>query len=224
MYDYELFNMYGQLHRAEEKEIITVALRTGGERAQRFARSLAVRWDPEQSPLLNLELVLFLVEAGDNALYDELIGKSFRTIRNFNDGSSAEAFCNFIADKVLPKFKPAPNLPTHGLFRFLTLLLPVDSGPDLNSESDSTYRKLLSLYPAYGIGLLREALKIKPTRHRAHVWRLLASVPGRLKAKDPLIAEAQEEVVRATGADTVAGREAKRFLEHCAPAVKVTES
>ena len=98
------------------------------------------------------------------------------------------------------------------LFKFLILLLPVDSGTDLNSECDSVFRALLAKHPEYAVGLLRESLEWKPTRHRAYVWRLLTSVSSRLSQKDPLFTEASQETKRTEISDPIINREVVRFL------------
>lgn len=213
VYDHELFNIDTKLLRPDDRDLVVGALQAGGERARTFARSLAVRWHPGRHPLLGLDLLLLLVTQADDAQFDNLVVATFRTIRHFNDGSSAGAFCEFITKSVLPKFQPAPTAPENGLFRFLILLLPVDSGADLKSESDVVFRKLLDLHPAYAIGLLREALQYRPTQHRPHVWRLLALASGHVSQGDPLLVEAQDEQARAAATNPVLHREVSRFLE-----------
>jgi hypothetical protein len=162
--------------------------------------------------LLNLDLLLSIVRQGDNVRFDSLIMTAFKTIRHFNEGLSASAFCKFITESVLPKFTPRPDGPENSLFRFLILLLPVDSGLDLNSESFAVFRRLLDLHPTYAINLLSESLQYRPFRHRPFVWRLLALVPAHLAMSDLLRAEAEAEKTRSAATDPVLHREVSRFL------------
>lgn len=221
VYDYEVFNIDTTLLRTDDRDVIVEALQAGGERARTFARWLAVRWHPSHDPLLNLDLLFSFVTQSDDMHFDDLVMATFKTIPHFNDGSSASAFCEFITKSVLPTFKPAPKNPENGLFRFLILLLPVDSRADLNSESDLVFRKLLDLHPAYAIGLLREALQYKPTQHRPHVWRLLALASTPLSPGDPLLAEAQQERARTAATDLVLHREVSRFLDRFGPSATI---
>jgi hypothetical protein len=217
VYDSEVFNIDAKLLRTEDRDLIVEALQgADAERARSFARHLAVFWNPKYWPLLNLDLLVSSVAQGDNTRFDRLILETFKTVRHFNENISASAFCKFISEHVLPRFAPSQDGHGSGLFRFLILLLPVDSGLDLNSESFSILRQLIGMHTAYAVDLLIESLSYKPTRHRPYVWRLLAgSVP--LSLVEPLREEAEAERSRAEATDPVLYREVDRFLRRFNP-------
>lgn len=213
VYDAEIFNIDPRLLRDEDRHIVIEALEAGGERARNLSCALAVNWHPEDHPVLGLNLLLQFISQTDDDHFNNLVIETFRTIRNFNDGSSAEAFCELITKKVMPQFAPSSNNPESGLFRFLVLLLPVDADVHLNSESSNVFRLLLARHPQFGIDLLRESLQYGPTRHRAHVWRLLASVSHLVSMDDPLLIQAQQDQSYSAGSDQVLHREVSRFLQ-----------
>lgn len=214
VYDQEVFNIDEKLLRTEDRDLIVEALRAGGDRARIFARQLAVRWHPGRHPLLNLDLFLALTTQADDMQFDNLIVGTFKLITYFNEGTCASAFCKVATRDVLPKFKPSSNAPENGLFRFLILLLPVDSGIDLDSESYRSLRQLLNKYPTYAVSLLRESLEYTPTRHRPFVWRLLSSVKTDVVLDDSWRSLAEKERARAFETDSVLCREVSRFLDH----------
>lgn len=215
VYDAEIFNVAPDLHRQEDKTYVLEALKAGGEKAQGYARSLAVRWDSSESPILNLELLLQVITTGSDETYRLLILDTFRTIRGYKDGSSAEAFCVFISKHILPGFAPNRTGPKHALFLFLALLLPVDAGPDLTSAPYSRFRELMESHPDYAIGVLRQSLALKPTGHRASVWRLLSCVPANVARMKDLLIAAQTEAKQAPESSPLS-REAQRFLDETA--------
>ena len=217
VYDDEIFNIDAKLLRAEDRNLTVPALRAGGDRARAFSRHLARCWHPRAYPVLNLDLLLSVVTQSGDTQFDDLIAAPFESYPS--NRLSASAFCIFITECILPKFKPGPDVPENGLFRFLILLLPVDSGPDLNSESYEVFRRVLDLHPDYGIGLLKESLQYGPTRHRPHVWRLLTLVSTHLSPSDPLLAEADMERARSGTDNPVLHREVTRFLDRCRSSV-----
>lgn len=97
----------------------------------------------------------------------------------------------------------------------MILLLPVDSGADLNSESFQLFRRLLDLHPAYGIALLKESLTYGPTQHRPFVWRLLSLVPAHISATDPLLQQAEIEQAESVTANPRLHGEVIRFIDRC---------
>jgi hypothetical protein len=211
VYDVEVFNIDVGLLRVEDQETVRDALRAGGPRAQAFSRDLAIRWHPIHCPVLNLDLLLSIIIAGDDKVFDELVVSTFK--RGYhNEGYSCRAFCEFVAKEVIPKFDPTRGDGHDALFKFLVLLLPVDAMADLNSESGLVLRQLLEQHPDYAVSLLRRSLQYAPTRHRAFVWRLLATASG--VATDPeLVAEATLERERSAALDSVLHGEVSRFLE-----------
>lgn len=217
VYGYEVFNIDTKLLRAEDCNSITAILQAGGEEARMVARKLAVCWHPNRHPHLNLDLLLSFVTEADDLQFDNLVIATFRTIRHYHEGSSANAFCKFISEKVLPKFIPTSSGAEDGLFRFLMLLLPVDGNASLESESVGAFRKLLELHPDYAISLLRDSLQYKPTRHRPYVWRLLATYSNPLPQTDPLVIEAQQVQAQCSMENHALYREVSRFLERVCP-------
>jgi len=213
VYDSEVFNLDPSELRSDDKQIIIEALKTGGERARGFARSLAVNWDAGSFPIFNLDLLLSFLVKADDSQFDNLVTETFKTIRNFNDGTSANAFCKFIREKVLPTFRPSRNSTANSLFQFLIFLLPVDDNHFMDSESDRTFRVLLETHPAYAIRLLRNALSYKSSRLQPYVWRLLASGVKHLSRNDPLLAQANEVKKQHFMVNHVLNREIGRFID-----------
>lgn len=212
VYDREIFNVDTKLLRGEDREHVVAALNIGDERAIDFAIQLALNWHPIYRRLLNLDLLISFVAHSDNTKFDALILKPFTTVRNHNEGRSAKGFCKFVKEHILPEFAPGPDRAENGLFRFLILLLPVDSGYDLNSESYFVFLTVLQKFPEYAVNLLVESLCWSPTRHRPYVWRLLSSESAPLTLVEPLREQAEKEYSLAKDTDEVLSREAKRFL------------
>jgi len=213
VYDEEIFNIEANYLRSDDKDVIVKALHAGGKRAQTIAGQLAINWHPDFHPVLNLDLLLTCVISADDKLFDNLIIGTFTRIKHFNDGICSYAIADFIRDSILPKFKAKARNPEDVLFRFLILLLPVDCGADLNSPCFGAFRELLSLYPSYAIGLLKDALLYKPTKHRPQVWRLLSLVYDQLPSGDPVVAQARMERAKSASVDPVLLREVIRFLD-----------
>jgi hypothetical protein len=212
VYDSEVFNIDTKLLRPEDRDLVTRALEVGDQRAISFAVRLALNWDATYRKVLNLDLLLSFVIGSDNLRFDALIMPAFTTVPNYNEGVSAKGFCKFVAEHILPAFDSVPQPAKDSLFRFLILLLPVDSGVDLNSQSFFILRNVLDKYPKYGINLLRDSLGWRPTRHRPYVWRLLTSESILPSLVEPLRGRAETERSQADGTDPVLYREAERFL------------
>src|SRR5262249_45532354 len=153
-----------------------------------------------------LQLFMDFVISQDDSRFDDLIVETFKSYPHYYDGASARAFCQFISQNVLPQYEPNPNAPQHDLFRFLVLLLPVDSDVNLNSAAYTVFRRVLEMHPKYGISLLREALQYRPMRHRPFVWRLLAAVVPELLDED-LLLHAEKEQSESPGNNPVLHRE-----------------
>jgi hypothetical protein len=221
VFDSEVFNIDADLLRPEDREAALAALNSSDERAYAFTRHLAINWHPVACPVLNLDLLLSVVAQATDEQFDRLIRGPFKTRDYRRDGLSASAFCRFISETVLPKFVPKPDAPENGLFRFLILLLPVDSGPDLNSLCYATFRELMRRHPQYAIRLLKESLDYKPRYHRPYVWRLLTLAPESLVYDESLMVKAQQDQGQSIEADPVLHREVTRFLSRFA--VKPTE-
>lgn len=218
VYSYEVFNIDTKLLRAEDCDSITAILQAGGEEARMVARKLAVRWHSKRHPLLGLDLLLSFVIEADDLQFDNLVIATFRNIQHHHEGSSANAFCKFITERVLlPEFKPTSSGFENGLFLFLILMLPVDGSAGLESESVDVFRKLLELHPDYAINLLRESLKYRPTRHKPYVWRLLATYSNSLPQTDLLVIEAQQVQAQCHMENHALYREVSRFLECVCP-------
>jgi hypothetical protein len=210
VYHEEVFNIDSKLLQVDDCDLIIKALQAGN---RMMARKLAVRWHPSRYPLLNLELFLSYVTQTNDAQFDNLIMATFRSHQYGNDGSSSEAFCEFISEKVLPTFTPIAKAPENGLFQFLILLLPVDGNSYLESGCMGIYRKLLDAHPSYAIGLLHESLQHKPTLHKPYVWRLLTEYSQHLSINNPLIIEAKQVLLRNRSEHSVLNREVGRFLK-----------
>ena len=212
VYDFEVFNIDANLLRPEDREAVLAALKSSDERTYALSRHLAINWHPVVCPVLNLDLLLSVVMQATDKQFDALIRGPFKTHDYRSDGASASAFCKFISEKVLPKFTPKPDAPENGLFRFLILLLRVDSGPDLNSLSYAVFRDLMQRHSQYAIALLKESLHYKPRYHRLYVWRLLSSAPESPTPDEALMIEAQQDQTRGAQEDPVLQREVTRFL------------
>lgn len=220
VYDYEIFNIKPKLLRNEDRDLVLDVLKRGDERSQMFAKSIAVRWVRNAYPLLNLDLLLSVIAEANDALYENLIISNFKARPYLSDGSSADAFCKFIAEKIFPVATGDLKAPETVLFRLLILFLPVDAGKYLNSKSYDLLHEFMAIHPIYIISLLRESLHYKPTKHRAYVWRLLASASTHISADDPLLHEATTERDRSLSSDPALHREASRFLELWGAAAK----
>lgn len=212
-YDTEIFNVDPTLLREEDRDVVSCALSSGGERAQQFSRALAVHWHPQGHPILGLKLLLDFVTTADDDHFDNLIVATFRAIKNFNEGASAEAFCEFINKEILPECTFVADAPEHNLFRFLVLLLPVNSDVRLDNGADTLFRTIIERALDYAIDLLVEALQYKPTRQRPHVWRLLTSMIGRSPRLASLVTLANQDRIPGETPDRVLEREAGRFVE-----------
>lgn len=212
VYDFEVFNIDANLLRPEDREAVLAALNSSDERAYDLSRHLAINWDPVACPVLNLDLLLSVVTQATDKQFDRLIRGPFKTHDYRPDGASASAFCKFILEKVLPKFTPRPDVPGNGLFRFLILLLPVDSGPDLNSLCYATFRELMRRHPKYAISLLKESLDYKPRYHRPYVWRLLTLAPESMVSEEALMDQAQQDQSLSAEGDSTLKKEVTRFL------------
>jgi hypothetical protein len=214
VYDTEVFNLDPSELRPDDEQIIIEALQAGGERAREFARLLAVNWDATSFPILNLDLLLSFLVKADDSQFDNLVIETFKTIRNFNDGISASAFCKFIREKVLlPTLKPSHSSKANSLFQFLIFLLPVDDNHFMDSESDRTFRVLLETHPAYAIRLMRDALNHKTSRLQPYVWRLLTSGVKHLSRNDHLLVQANEVKNQYFLVNHVLNREIGRFID-----------
>jgi hypothetical protein len=220
VYDREIFNVDTKLLRAEDRDLVVEALKSGDERAIAFAFELAANWHPIFNRLLNLDLLVsFVTHPNDNFYFDKLILKPFTTVRYYNEGRSAKGFSKFVLEHILPKFDPNSHKEINGLFKFLILLFPVDSGIDLNSESYRVFQRVLGKFPEYGINLLKQSLQWGPTRHRPYVWRLLATSSVSLSLLEPFRDEAEIERSRTETSDPVLHREVGRFLRRLATEV-----
>jgi hypothetical protein len=222
VYDSEVFSIDTNLLRVEDHDFVVKALETGDERAIAFAVRLAMNWDPIYRRLLNLDLLISFVTRSDNIRFDALIVRAFTTIEHYNEGSSAKGFCRFVSEHIIPKFASVPKEGRDGLFRFLILLLPVDSRYDLNSESYFVFLAVLEKFPEYGINLLVESLHWTPTRHRPYVWRLLSSESAPLSLVEPLRKRAEDECSMTRDTDEVRCREARRFLRRLGTRVEAS--
>jgi len=210
VYDREIFNIDGQLLRAEDAAIATSALAAGDERAQWFATQLAVCWDTSDYPVLNLDLLLSFLKTSSDVDFDTLVVGAFEPVRYHNDGTSSSAFCGFVLKSILPTFDPEKER-FAPLFTFLIMLFPINAGPNLDSEAVLVFRELARRYPAYAVDLLTASLALEPTRHVPYVWRLLSSLSEASKSDDDLRRLAQQTVLT-THNETIR-REATRFLE-----------
>jgi hypothetical protein len=220
VYHDEIFNIDPRLHRDQDRALVVQALQAGGERAMTFSRRLAICWHRGSYPVLNLDLLLSFVAKASDEQYDNLIGIPFKTHPHFHDPASSSMFCKFITTSILPHLVPDTLGPETSLFRFLILLLPVDSGADLNSESFQVLRELLNQHPTYAITLLKDSLAYKPTRHRPYVWRLLALASTHLSPSDPLFGEAETEKQRSITSDNLLHQEVGRFLDRSRKSAK----
>jgi hypothetical protein len=212
VYDQEVFNIDSKLLRGDDTDTVIEALKFADVRAITFARKLSINWHPIQDRLLNLDLLVAFVTQSDDSRFDELIVKAFTTIQYVNEGTSAKGFCKFVSEYILPKFVPDRDPGEKSLFRFLILLMPVDSGPDLNSESYMLFGRLMEMHPEFAVGLLQESLQYKISRHRAYLWRLLSSPSAPMLLVDSFRDAAVTERSQAETADPILYREVDRFL------------
>ena len=123
VYDREDIQHRSQAPSRRRSRCDNCRFRGWGRARKGFTRALAVRWDRTIFPLVGLDLLLSFVSEADDGQYDDIIIKTFHAIRNFNDGSSATAFCEFIKEHILPDFAGTSDQPENDLFRLLALFL-----------------------------------------------------------------------------------------------------
>jgi len=178
VYDTEIFNIDSALLEPADREIVAAGL-TEEERGRDLARRLAVRWRSDRHPILNLELLLSFVAGADDETFHRVVVEAFRTRPYSGDRVSAADFVEFLKRNVVEKPDQFPEHSTEQLFRFLIVLLPVDSNAILDSGADAVLRPLLLRRPTQILRLLVESLDYRATRHRPYVWRALSSLEAR---------------------------------------------
>lgn len=204
----EIFNINGDLLRDEDQEITLKRIEVGGYEELRAVKRIAVRWNSERNPVLNLELLLRYLETVDDDVYDRLVVSNFADRSWERDGAGAAEFCGFMQDEIIPGLVPSSDGEEVPLVRFLVLLLPVDADRLLESKGMQIFRLILKEHVDYGVEVLLESFSFRFTRHRAYVWRLLSSVRDNIGSSHPLYALARKDAEM----DNVSGREARRFL------------
>lgn len=210
VYDTEVFAIPPTHLDASDERIVETALIGGGERAQHFARQLALRWHASVFPLLNLDLLLSTARRETSTFFTDVLVETFG-ISVYGQGSLCKNFCSFVEDEVLPTFAPDQEHPYEPVFRLLLLLLPLHATPTLDSPAANVFRQLIAVHPAYSIGLLREALDENKPWHRAFLWRLLGVAPPGIDDASSLIAAAKADTA-AADSDAVLCQEAEWFL------------
>lgn len=171
VYPVEIFNIDARLLQPEDVDAVLGVLKEGGYQACNVARSLAVRWNEEDNPLLNLRLLVSYLSNLDDGPFDALAKQTFRT--EYGDrGLSATAFCKFVTRSVLPDLDRYLSIP-NSLFTFLILLFPVDGGRELENECMATFRKLIEARPHVAIDVLAQSLEFRTGKHKPYVWKLL---------------------------------------------------
>jgi len=176
VYQEEVFNLPSALLDADDEKEISKLLLRCDYRAKRTAVELALNWDAEGFPRLNLGLLLDVVAQGDEKLYQCLIQEPFSTKRYESNGVSVEAFATFVETHVLPSFDFKVSSSEHVLFRFLTFLLPVDTTYNLDSPASRILRKAADINADYISGVLLDSLNLPITSHIPYVWRLLTQI------------------------------------------------
>ncbi len=212
VYDDEVFKIDGELHTPLDEEAAVASLRTGGDRGRNVARSLALNWHREFSPVLNLGLLLGHITQSTDHAFDDLIAKTFRTVDyGQHQGANASAFAEFVVEKIFPTFSTAPDALNQWIVRFMIVLLPVDANANMNSKVDEAFRQLITSQKTYTVGLLEESLDWTLTRHLPYVWRLLSLPDG--PASAALLQRAEATQHAADGVDPILHRETTRFIE-----------
>lgn len=210
VYDREVFAVPQTHLDADDRRIAEEALAAGGERAQHFARELALCWRASVFPVLNLDVLLAVARIAAPPFFTDVIVPTFG--RGFYDRDPlGDAFCRFVETEVLPTFAPGQEHPYDPIFRLLLLLLPVGATPTLDSPAVAVFRQLISAHPAYALGLLREALGEGRCWNRAFLWRLLSVATSAIHDPASLIAAAEADVGD-RNSDATLRREAGRFL------------
>lgn len=171
VYPVEIFNIDARLLQPEDVDAVLGVLKGGGYQACEVARSLAVRWNEEDNPLLNLRLLVSYLSNLDDGPFDALAKQTFRT--GYADkGLSATALCKFVTRSVLPDVERYLSIP-NSLFTFLILLFPVDGGAELENECMATFRKFIEKRPHVAIDVLVQSLEFRTGQHKPYIWKLL---------------------------------------------------
>lgn len=181
-YPVEIFNVDNRLLQPADCDLVLELLRCGGNTAIDVARSLAVRWQQQDNPLLNLGFLISYASQLEDEDFKRLVVGAFRTVQHSNDGTSATAFCAFITKNVLPNIDPTAADETV-LIQFLILLFPVDHSPNLENECVATFRSLMEKFPGYGSELLVGSLAYKCDMHKPYVWRLMTQFAREIPAE-----------------------------------------
>jgi hypothetical protein len=178
VYDDEVFNLRPEYLDERDAKAAVEAMSKGGEDAQSVAVGLAVRWDAQEWPVLNLALLLSFAAEADDQFFTEIISPAFGKEDSWYDRPAlVEQFCTFV-EKRLPEFSPATDSSLDSVFRLLVLLLPVDASYLLESPGVSTFRKVMAAHPEYSVELLESAISDGRSWNQPFVWRLLGeSVP-----------------------------------------------
>jgi hypothetical protein len=212
VYDDEIFNIEAAHHQDSDKELVTKAILKADYKSNWTVRQLAVNWNSDVNPVLNLGLLISIISKVDNNVYEELIVKNFIDHEHTKNPLSANAFCKFFTENILDDLKPGKDLSGDNLVRFLIILLPVNGSWNLDSQSYLILSSLIRDYPDYVLSLLRESLDYKITRLRPYIWRLATLVYKSIESSDKLISEAKKDQ-KNYKQDNALYREVSRFLK-----------
>lgn len=210
VYDSEVFAIPPVHLSDEDQRIVEQALSDGGERAQQFARRLAMRWQSSIYRILNLELLLDVARRESPAFFENVIVPTFAEAY-YGGESLGKSFCRFVEQQVIPNLAPADEHPYEPLLRLLLLILPVGATPTLDSPAVRAFRALIREYPPYTAGLLQNALPEMDELHRSFIWRLLGDASPGIDNQAMLAAAARADADSAD-LDTPLRIEAQRFL------------
>jgi hypothetical protein len=210
VYDSEVFAIPPDHLTDEDRSLARQALSARGQRAQRFARQLAVRWQSSVYRILNLEFLLDVAEQESQTFFADVIMPTFGDA-NYGEDSLGKRFCRYVEEGVLPQFESADAAVYEPLFRLLVLLLPVRATPTLDSAAVTAFRALIQKRPAFAVELLENAIDGADDLHRRFIWRLLSESVGDIEDTEGLVEAARADADRVSS-DTHLRAEAERFL------------
>lgn len=170
VYDTEVFAVPPTYLNEDDLRIAQEALVNGGIRAQHFVREMTFRWDSSAYPVLNLDALLAFAHNAEISFFTDVIVPTFKQ-KYYGQESMVVSLCHFVENDVLPTFVPYAGHLYDPVFRLLLLLLPIDANPTLDSPTGVTFSALIELHPAYGVGLIQEALDESSRLHRSFLWR-----------------------------------------------------
>ncbi len=210
VYHEEVFNLPGYLLTGEDVAKVRSMITECDYRARRMGIQLAINWDKQFFPFLNLDLLLEIIALGNDDFYQKFVVATFATKRFESAGASAAAFATFVEEHIFPLEELCVASPIRTLLRFLVFLLPIDASFDLESPAYSAMHVAVSQQQEDVVAILCDSLQASFTNHVPFVWRLLTQAEKSMhseRALDLARSYANNEL------PAVTRREVNRFLQ-----------